>query len=79
MVRGSESKSAKIIPSNIPSILDEDWVKAPIVVGGTGGSGTRGVVDFFDKIGIYMVCFTFRSFNILSFYVLFCFLWVVVF
>jgi hypothetical protein len=43
-------------PSDKPlSILDEDWVKAPIVVGGTGGSGTRGVVDFLDKLGVYMV------------------------
>ena len=23
----------------------EDWKLAPVIVGGTGGSGTRGVVD----------------------------------
>lgn len=31
------------------------WKSAPIIVGGTGGSGTRGVVDVLDKLGIYMV------------------------
>ena len=30
------------------------WRHAPIVVGGTGGSGTRGVLDILIKIGIYM-------------------------
>lgn len=34
---------------------NEPWLKAPIVVGGTGGSGTRGVVDILVKLGVYMV------------------------
>lgn len=34
---------------------NEFWLRAPIVVGGTGGSGTRGVVDVLMKLGVYMV------------------------
>jgi len=30
------------------------WVDAPIVIGGTGGSGTRGVVDALSLLGIYI-------------------------
>ena len=30
------------------------WVDAPIVIGGTGGSGTRGVVDALSSLGIYI-------------------------
>ena len=35
-------------------LWDEAWQRAPIVVGGTGGSGTRGVVDTLKKLGIFM-------------------------
>ena len=31
------------------------WFEAPIVVGGTSGSGTRGVVKALSKMGVYMV------------------------
>ena len=30
------------------------WQRAPVVIGGTGGSGTRGVVDVLVKAGIYL-------------------------
>mmetsp|Transcript_19654 Transcript_19654/g.23372 ORF Transcript_19654/g.23372 Transcript_19654/m.23372 type:complete len:458 (-) Transcript_19654:457-1830(-) len=30
------------------------WLKAPVIIGGTGGSGTRGVVDVLTKLGIYL-------------------------
>jgi hypothetical protein len=39
-----------------PSAPDRDrWKRAPILVGGTGGSGTRGVVDILQSLGVYMV------------------------
>jgi len=31
-----------------------EWYESPIVVGGTSGSGTRGVVDVLSKMGFYM-------------------------
>jgi hypothetical protein len=31
------------------------WYHAPIIVGGTGGSGTRGVEEVLESIGVYMV------------------------
>ena len=33
---------------------DESWETTPVVVAGTGGSGTRGVVAALPKMGIYM-------------------------
>jgi hypothetical protein len=32
-----------------------DWRRSPVIVGGTGGSGTRGVVQLLMEMGIYMV------------------------
>ena len=39
----------------LPMTAEDAWQRAPIIVGGSGGSGTRGVVDALTKIGIYMV------------------------
>ena len=30
------------------------WIQAPVVIGGTGGSGTRGVVESLQRMGIYV-------------------------
>jgi len=38
-----------------PPARDEDWQLSPIIVGGTGGSGTRGSVSVLSKLGVYMV------------------------
>ena len=32
----------------------DDWRSAPVIVGGTAGSGTRGVVQMLQRLGIYM-------------------------
>jgi len=39
----------------IAHALAQNWKHAPIVVGGTGGSGTRGVLDVLQKLSVYMV------------------------
>ena len=36
-----------------PHIL-ANWRHSPVVIGGTGGSGTRGVLDILQKLSIYM-------------------------
>lgn len=43
--------------ARLPMTAEDAWQRAPIIVGGSGGSGTRGVVDALTKIGIYMVHF----------------------
>lgn len=43
--------------ARLPMTAEDAWQRAPIIVGGSGGSGTRGVVDALTKIGIYMVRF----------------------
>ena len=40
-----------VAPSSITAIT---WKEAPVVIGGTGGSGTRGVVAVLSKLGIYL-------------------------
>ena len=32
------------------------WYEAPVIVGGTGGSGTRGVAMLLDALGVRMAC-----------------------
>ena len=32
----------------------EDWKQSPVIISGTGGSGTRGVVDVLSRMGIYL-------------------------
>lgn len=52
---GSRRRLAKA-SVRLPMAAPEDaWQRAPIIVGGTGGSGTRGVVAVLTKLGIYMV------------------------
>ena len=32
------------------------WYHAPVIVGGSGGSGTRGVVLLLERLGVKMAC-----------------------
>ena len=32
------------------------WYHAPVIVGGSGGSGTRGVVTLLENLGVHMAC-----------------------
>lgn len=47
-LRSNPSVTIEIQQNNL------DWKLAPIVVGGTGGSGTRGVVEVLTRMGVYM-------------------------
>ena len=32
------------------------WYQAPVIVGGSGGSGTRGVALLLESLGVRMAC-----------------------
>ena len=49
---------ALILSSVVYAVVD-DWAIAPVIVGGTGGSGTRGVVSVLRSMGVYMVKWSF--------------------
>ena len=34
------------------------WYTAPVIVGGSGGSGTRGVALLLEALGVAMACMT---------------------
>ena len=43
-------------PMGTPSCDNAPWWSAPVIVGGSGGAGTRGVVILLERLGVRMAC-----------------------
>ena len=61
MVRSSVVTRADSLPSSLmPSsaCANAPWYTAPVIVGGSGGSGTRGAALLLETLGVAMACMT---------------------
>lgn len=52
------SVTCKMAPRKSHSCDNAPWYTAPVIVGGSGGSGTRGVAMLLEALGVGMACLT---------------------